>query len=168
MKKLPVLLSALALALAVALPASATQYIVATGLNKDNTGNAVAVFDIASYSGDNASVVVSVMHFGNMPRDGGNLIIEAKDYDAFVQAEPQALPLIHPLLGAEEFLNRKQRYCLWLDGASPALIAKCPLVKERIEKCREMRLASKADSTRTASSTSRPPISCSIRRRCRI
>jgi len=37
MKKLSVLLSALALALAVALPASATQYIVATGLNKYNT-----------------------------------------------------------------------------------------------------------------------------------
>ena len=103
---------------------------------------------------------VPPMNFGNMPRDGGNLIIETEDYEAFVQAEPQALPLIHPLLGAEEFLNRKQRYCLWLDGASPALIAKCPLVKERIEKCREMRLASKAAATRKFAAT--PGLFCQI------
>ena len=103
---------------------------------------------------------VPPMNFGNMPRDGGNLIIEAEDYEAFVRAEPQALPLIHPLLGAEEFLNRKQRYCLWLDGASPALVAKCPLVKERIEKCRAMRLASKAAATRKFAET--PGLFCQI------
>ena len=103
---------------------------------------------------------VPPMNFGNMPRDGGNLIIEDEDYETFVSEEPQAEPLIRPLLGAEEFLNRKRRYCLWLEGASPALLAKCPRVKDRIERCRAMRLASKASSTRKFAAT--PGLFCQI------
>ena len=62
--------------------------------------------------------------------------------------EPQAAPFVNPILGSVEFLNRQDRYCLWLVGANPAVLAQCPLVKERIEKVRQMRLASKAEATR--------------------
>ncbi|MGN0856363.1 MAG: DNA methyltransferase [Candidatus Spyradenecus sp.] len=82
------------------------------------------------------------MVYGNKPADGGNLIIEAKDYDDFIAKEPQAQPFIKSFLGAEEFLHGKKRYCLWLDGVSPAKLKQCPLVMERVKKCREMRLGS--------------------------
>ena len=85
---------------------------------------------------------VPSMVYGNKPADGGNLIIEAEDYDDFIAKEPQARPFIKPFLGAEEFLHGKKRYCLWLDGVSPALLKQCPLVMERVKKCREMRLGS--------------------------
>lgn len=103
---------------------------------------------------------VPPMNFGNMPRDGGNLIIEAEEYDNFIKEEPQALPLIRPLLGAVEFLHGKKRYCLWLVNASPALIKNCPKVRERIEACRQMRLDSKAAATRKFAAT--PGLFCQI------
>ncbi|MCF0223904.1 MAG: hypothetical protein HUK20_06515, partial [Fibrobacter sp.] len=123
----------------------------------DESGNKKEARNINAYLLDGENIFVEsrsnpicdvpLMNFGNMPRDGGNLIIEASDYDDFIKQEPSALKYIHPLLGAEEYLNNKKRYCLWLDGASPAEIRKMPKVYERVCKCRDMRLASKAAST---------------------
>ncbi len=79
---------------------------------------------------------------GSQPTDGGNLIIEAEDYDEFIKKEPNAKKYIKQFLGAEEFINNKKRYCLWLLGANPAELRKMPLVMERVENVRKMRLAS--------------------------
>ncbi len=91
---------------------------------------------------------VPQMIYGNKPTDGGNLIFTPEEKDAFLAAEPQAGPLIRPLLGAEEFINGKMRYCLWLADVDPVLLRKCPMVLERIEAVRRFRLASKAEATR--------------------
>ena len=84
---------------------------------------------------------VPSMTTGNRPADGGNLIIEAKDYDEFVAAEPNAARFIKKLVGSEEFINNKKRYCLWLVGVSPAELRKMPKVMERVAACRENRLS---------------------------
>ena len=76
---------------------------------------------------------------GNQPTDGGNLIIETEDYDEFIRKEPNASRFIKRLTGSEEFINNKERYCLWLVNASPAEISSMPLVMERIRKVKEMR-----------------------------
>lgn len=88
------------------------------------------------------------MQKGSIPVDDGNLIIEAKDYENFINEEPQAKPFIKPLLGAEEFINNKKRYCLWLVNANPADIRKCPKILERIENVRNFRLKSTKEATR--------------------
>jgi len=88
------------------------------------------------------------MQRGNQPTDGGNLIIEASDYANFVTDEPLAEKYIKRLIGAVEFINGLERYCLWLVHCSPADLRKMPLVLERIEKCRQMRLASPDKGTR--------------------
>lgn len=85
---------------------------------------------------------------GSQPTDGGNLIIKADEYEDFCQAEPAATNYIKTFLGAEEFINGKKRYCLWLAGISPKKLAKMPLVLERIQAVREFRLASKKAATR--------------------
>lgn len=82
---------------------------------------------------------VPKMIYGNKPADGGNLIIENDDYEKFIAEEPDAKQFIKPLLGATEYINGKKRWCLWLEGVSPADIRKCPKVMERIKKCKEMR-----------------------------
>jgi len=79
---------------------------------------------------------------GSIPVDGGNLIIEAEDYDAFVKAEPNAAPYIKRFLGAHEFLHNEKRYCLWLEGVSPKIINSLPKVRERLALTREFRLQS--------------------------
>lgn len=85
---------------------------------------------------------VPEMTTGNRPADGGNLIIEADEYDDFIKREPAAKPFIKKLLGSAEFINNKKRWCLWLVNASPAQLRNMPLVMERIQKCKEDRLAS--------------------------
>jgi hypothetical protein len=96
---------------------------------------------------------VPQMIYGNKPADGGNLIIEAKDYEDFIAKEPNAAKWIHPLLGAEEFINNKKRYCLWLVGISPAELKAMPLVYERVRLCKETREASVAAAIRKFAET---------------
>ena len=85
---------------------------------------------------------------GCQPTDGGNLIIEDDELDSFLKREPNARPYIKKLLGAREFINNKNRWCLWLVGISPADLRKMPAVLERVEKVKEMRLNSSDPGTR--------------------
>jgi len=85
---------------------------------------------------------------GNKPVDGGALIIEGEDYAQFVAAEPKAKAYIKRLIGSRELINRLPRYCLWLKGVSPVALREMPLVMDRVEKCKNVRLASKDPAAR--------------------
>jgi len=76
------------------------------------------------------------MTTGNRPADGGHLIIEADEYDAFVAAEPNSVKYIKQLVGSAEFINNRKRYCLWLVGANPVELLKMPAVMKRVEACK--------------------------------
>ena len=91
------------------------------------------------------------LSFGNMANDGGNLIIEAKDYEKLSSVKI-LLPHIKKLVGSRELLHSLPRYCLWLPTA-PREVLELPLVKERIERCRDSRLASKRSATRESAAT---------------
>ena len=93
------------------------------------------------------------MNFGNMPRDGGGFILSEEEKEELITKEPLSAKWIHLFLGAAEFINNKKRYCLWLQGASPAEIRQCPTVLQRVNEVREMRLASSAASTRQMAET---------------
>jgi hypothetical protein len=96
---------------------------------------------------------VRKMIYGNKPADGGFLIIEDNEYASFISQEPQAGKYIRPLLGAVEYLHNKKRFCLWLENVSPAELKKCPLVLERVKKCRENRANSIAAGIRKFADT---------------
>lgn len=83
---------------------------------------------------------------GNMPKDGGNLIVEAEAYDEFNSCY-LIRPYLKKLVGATELLYNQPRYCLWLKDA-PDQVLLHPLVKRRLDGVRKMRLASKAADTR--------------------
>lgn len=85
---------------------------------------------------------------GSIPVDDGNLIIEANEYEDFVQREPEAKKFIRRYVGAREFIHNLPRYCLWLEGASPRELNLLTLVRERIAKVRAFRLASNKTATR--------------------
>ncbi|MCD7805579.1 MAG: class I SAM-dependent DNA methyltransferase [Oscillospiraceae bacterium] len=93
---------------------------------------------------------VPEMTTGNRPADGGNLIIEAEDYEEFISKEPNAIKYIKKLTGAAEYINNKDRYCLWLVGVSPAELRKMPEVMKRIEACRQDRLGGAPDRQKLA------------------
>ena len=96
---------------------------------------------------------VSPMVYGNKPADGGNLIIEDSDYQDFIEKEPQATKYIKPLLGAVEYLHGKKRWCLWLESISPTELKKCPMIYERVMRCKEAREHSVATAIRKFAET---------------
>ncbi len=93
------------------------------------------------------------MNFGNMPRDGGGFILTNEEKEELIKKEPLSAKWIHPYIGAEEFINNKSRWCLWLVGANPHELKQCPTVMKRIELVKDFRLKSKAESTRKFAST---------------
>lgn len=96
---------------------------------------------------------VPLTKFGNMPNDGGNYVFSKTEMDEFVAKEPQAEKFFRKFIGAEEFINGKERFCLWLKGADSSELRKCPMVMERISKVRELRLQSSAEPTRKKADT---------------
>ena len=95
---------------------------------------------------------VPPMNLGNMPVDDGNLIIEADEYEEFIRKEPRAKKYIRHFIGSQEFLNGKDRYCLWLVDATEDDL-RLPLIAERIEGCRRFRLNSTRAATRKLAAT---------------
>lgn len=93
---------------------------------------------------------VPEMTTGNRPADGGNLIIEAEDYNEFIRKEPNSAEYIKKMTGANEYINNKDRYCLWLVGVSPAELRKMPEVMKRVEACRQDRLQGANDRKKLA------------------
>src|SRR5699024_4910391 len=90
--------------------------------------------------------------FGNMPRDGGHLVVEAEEYDE-VTTDPVAAQYLRQYVGARELVRRQQRWCLWLVDLDPADVRKSPVLRERIEAVKEFRGASSAASTRGMAAT---------------
>ncbi len=82
------------------------------------------------------------MNFGNMPADGGKLLFTSEEKDIFILKEPQSSKYFKKIISAYEFLNGRERWCLWLEGVNNEEINSMPLVKNRIDELHEIRLAS--------------------------
>jgi hypothetical protein len=96
---------------------------------------------------------VPKMSFGNMPLDGGNLILSDEEKNDFIIKEPKAEKYILPLISAYEFLNGKKRWCLWLVDAEPNELKQMPAVLKRAELVNQFRLDSVAPSTQKFAAT---------------
>jgi len=79
---------------------------------------------------------------------GQNYFFTREEMEDFILREPLSAGLFRPFLGADEFLNNKERFILHLDGISPGILAKMPLVQERMRAVADMRANSKDASNR--------------------
>jgi hypothetical protein len=85
---------------------------------------------------------------GNMPTDGGNLLLNAEEKDEFVQLASAAVPFVRRFVGAQELINGLSRYCLWIEDNQVSEAISIPALARRIEGVRKERLKSSAASTR--------------------
>ena len=76
---------------------------------------------------------------GNKPWDGGNLILSTEEKDALITQYPHAKAFIHKFIGSYEFINRKERWCLWLKGVAPNEYRNIPEIMERLSLCADIR-----------------------------
>jgi hypothetical protein len=96
---------------------------------------------------------VPAIGIGNKPIDGGHYLFNQQERDEFLQKEPAAAPYFRRWIGADEFLNGYERWCLWLGDCSPNVLQQMPEARKRIEAVQRFRLASKSAPTRKLAST---------------
>ena len=88
------------------------------------------------------------MAFGNMPIDGGNLLLSPSELSSLNLTPEQNTMLIREALGSAEFIRGIVRYCVWIEDSMLQEASSISTVYNRIEKVREMRIASKDKGTR--------------------
>lgn len=86
--------------------------------------------------------------FGSMPNDGGNFLLTDEEKEELIKQEPLSEKYIKPLLSASEFLNGKNRWCLWLEDLNPNDLKSMPLVKQRVENVKKLREESSRETTK--------------------
>lgn len=87
------------------------------------------------------------MQNGGKPVDGGNLLLTNEEKDDLLSKEEDAAKWIKRYVMGDEFINGIDRWCLWLEKISPAELRSLPLVYERVNEVKKMRLASKKAAT---------------------
>jgi MmeI, DNA-methyltransferase domain/MmeI, target recognition domain/MmeI, N-terminal domain/MmeI, helicase spacer domain/MmeI, C-terminal domain len=85
---------------------------------------------------------------GNMPTDGGNLLLNETEKEGLESTSPKVSPFVKKFVGAQELINGVSRYCIWIEDHEVTAAIEIPEIAKRVEKVREMRLASTAASTR--------------------
>lgn len=90
---------------------------------------------------------VSPLVYGNKPVDGGHLLLSSEERTELLRKEPQAERWLRPLLGAEEFINGKERWCLWLVDIQPNELKAMPEVMKRIAAVKKFRAESSKQQT---------------------
>ena len=86
--------------------------------------------------------------FGNQPIDGGHLILDLEEKKELLKACPGAKNFVRPYVGAYEFINNVERFCLWLKDVDVSAIRALPEIKKRVDAVRNFRLESKRSATR--------------------
>ena len=98
--------------------------------------------------------LVPQMVYGNKPVDGGFLFLTKEERDDILKKEPQIEIYIKRIYGSVEYINNKERYCLWLVGASPVDLRSSNFIHNRIENVRQFRLASSKKATQDSAAFS--------------
>ncbi|MGB4447319.1 MAG: DNA methyltransferase [Cloacibacterium sp.] len=80
---------------------------------------------------------------GNYYAKSEGLIVEEEDLDFLISNEPNSKKYIKKLIGSDEFINNRKRYCLWLVDCPPDELRKMPLVIERVNRVKADRLTSR-------------------------
>ena len=90
---------------------------------------------------------------GSQATDGGNLFLTVEERLEMIAKFPSSEQFIKRFVGAEEFINNKLRYCLWLKGVPPSQYRSIPPIMDRLEKVAEMRRKSPTKSVQKDADT---------------
>ena len=85
---------------------------------------------------------------GSQATDGGKLLLTKDEADIIKTTDSVAATFLRKFLGADEFLNNGERYCLWLVNSTAQQRNSSKVIKERMEAVKEMRLASDKKQTK--------------------
>jgi hypothetical protein len=112
---------------------------------------------INAYLSPGANVVVeaqpeplgqlSAMSFGSMPNDGGHLLLDVQEADTAIRTHGVNAGFIRTFLGSEEFIQGKERRCIWVDDDGLARATQNDWLVQRFDAVRRQRAASSRETT---------------------
>lgn len=118
------------------------------------------VKDISPYLKEQSSIVISAknspisslpeMRFGNMPNDGGNLILSEEERNKLPDL---TLKWVKNYCGSVDFIRGEKRYCLWIPDNELSEAKKYDIIKDRLDKVTKHREKSTEKSTREKAGT---------------
>ena len=127
-------------------------------LNNDGEPEMKQVDNINAYLTDAPDVIVkkaekplnrcSEMTYGNMPLEGGHLVLTCNEASSLQKKFPEAEKFIFNYVGSQELIRGNIRRCLWIEDNQVEEACLIPPIARRLEGVRKMRLASKSESTR--------------------
>jgi hypothetical protein len=97
------------------------------------------------------SSVLPLMTLGSVPKDDGYLVLEPHEEKSLVQSHPQASQFIKRYMGSAEFINDKERYCIWIRPEDAELAQQIPELDQRMRRVAEFRAASTSSNTNALS-----------------
>ena len=133
---------------------------VASLYSVDDDGSAVRreVANINPYLVAGPSIIVAgqsrppsglgTMFKGNMPSDGGFLVLEARDREEIIAQSTEAGRFVRPYVGSRDFIRGESRFCLWIKDAELTEARSVDAINHRLEGVREFRASAKAPTTR--------------------
>jgi hypothetical protein len=86
--------------------------------------------------------LLGVMEFGNKPSDGGNLLLSRDELESLGLTPVQRERFIRRIYGSDDFINGGTRFCVWIEEEHLEEAQDIPVLNERIEAVRKVRLAS--------------------------
>ena len=146
--------------------ANAGVTVIIVGIRNDNDKTQKYIFNenskfvvnnINAYLANASNVIVEKrknilsnfqsMVLGNAPKDGGNLLLSLSEKNNLINS---GIPsnLIKKYVGAFEFINGGERYCLWLSDEDSLKYENNQELKKRLENVSLMRKASPKQATR--------------------
>lgn len=123
------------------------------------TGNlAKKVNNINPYLLDSSNLIINsrtnpiselpLMIKGSSPGDNGNLLLEEEEMDKLLKENILIKKFIKKYIGAREFMNGTNRYCILVDETEYLEAIKINSLQNRFEKVKMFRLESKKEATR--------------------
>lgn len=92
---------------------------------------------------------VSLMTLGNVPYDGGKLLLDSNDLIELGLSNDQQEKFIKRFYGSAEFIRGISRYCLWISDENLNSAKSIPAISNRIKSVREKRLNSSDAGTKS-------------------
>jgi hypothetical protein len=96
---------------------------------------------------------LSDMSFGNMPNDGGYLLLDADQAKTAIKDHSVSPTYIRPFMGSQEFIRGIERRCIWVSSAEYLAAKQNAWLQERFERVRAQRFASGRPTTKALSAT---------------
>jgi hypothetical protein len=95
----------------------------------------------------------SEMSFGNMPNEGGHLLLSVSDADDVIKHHNVPRKFVRPFVGSQEFIRGLERRCVWVTNDNLEEAKKVDWLNRRFADVQKQRAQSNRDATKSLAAT---------------